>query len=298
MAKIIFVVNPIAGDIDKEKLIEVMEAFCQQQKVEPIFYKTTGQTDENQIRDLIAEHNPAIVAAVGGDGTVSLVAKLLVHTEIPLAILPQGSGNGLSKDLNIPQDFYEALHILSEYQVKAIDTLLVNEKKCIHLCDVGFNALVVKKFDSGETRGPGAYAWIAMQEFIGYESKEYSILIDDQVVFKGEAFMVVITNAKAFGSNVAVNPNGVINDGLFEIFILEPFPKTASLGLLYQMYTDNIDESDFSQRFSCQEATILNPFAEPVHIDGEPIESPGSIHFKVLPKSLKVILPPEAARAI
>ncbi len=296
MTKLLFVINPIAGGIDKEDVYEEIERFCRQQKLDSVFYSTTGDEDEKHIEKLLSEQAPDIVVAVGGDGTVSLVAKLLIGTEIALAIVPHGSGNGLSKDLNIPQDFFEALHVLTNYNEKSIDTLLVNGMVCIHLCDVGFNALVIKEFDSGETRGPGAYAWIALQEFINYEPKEYTVIIDGQIVFQGDAFMVAITNAKAFGSNVTFNPKGVINDGLFEIFILEPFPKTASLGLLYQMYTDAIDESDFSQRFSCQEAIIKNPSAEHLQIDGEPIASAKEIHFKVLPRSLKVILPLEVVQ--
>ncbi|MFC6999872.1 diacylglycerol/lipid kinase family protein [Rufibacter roseus] len=293
MAKILFAINPIAGDIDKEELEQDMFIFCQRQKVESIFFKTTGQKDEERLREHIDSFQPDIVVAVGGDGTVNMVAKLLINTAMALAIIPQGSGNGLSKDLDIPQDFIEALEVINHYKIKSIDTLLVNEEPSIHLCDLGFNALVVKQFNEGDTRGPGAYAWIALQQFMAYEPKKYTVLIEGKEVFSGEAFMVTVTNAKAFGSNAAINPNGVINDGLFEIFILKPFPKTASLGILYQMYTENIDESEFTQKFSCQEATIINHCREVCHIDGEPVPCSEVIHFKVLPSSLKVVLPAE-----
>ncbi|ALJ00664.1 diacylglycerol/lipid kinase family protein [Rufibacter tibetensis] len=292
MTKILFVINPISGDIDKEELADDLLVFCRQNQFKADFYKTTGENDEAKLKDKINEYAPEIVCAVGGDGTVSLVAKTIFKTDVALAIIPQGSGNGLSKDLGIPQDFDEALQLLAEHHIMAIDTLDVNGMLSIHLCDVGFNALVVERFCNGDTRGPGAYAWIAMQEFMAYEPKHYTIISDEKVIFDAEAFMITITNAKAFGSNIAINPTGVINDGNFEICILEPFPKSSSLGILYRLYTDNIDNSVYTHRFSCSSATIINHSGEVFQIDGEPEEMGKEITFTVQPKSLRVVLPP------
>ncbi|WP_207430528.1 diacylglycerol/lipid kinase family protein [Sabulibacter ruber] len=291
MAKILFVINPISGDIDKEELVEDIKSFCREQKLPNEIFTTTGEKDEEKLKKHIAAYQPEIVCAVGGDGTVSLVAKSIIRTDAALAIIPQGSGNGLSKDIGVPQDYNEALHLLADHTIMPIDTLDVNGLLSIHICDMGFNALVVKRFCSGETRGPGAYAWIAMQEFMGYVPKKYTIITDDKTVFEGEAFMISVTNAKAFGSNATINPTGVINDGHFEICILEPFPKASSLGILYRLYTDTIDGSVYTHRFSCRTATILNHAKEVTQIDGEPEELGEEIKFTVQPRSLRVVLP-------
>ncbi|RNI26515.1 diacylglycerol/lipid kinase family protein [Rufibacter latericius] len=291
MAKILFVVNPISGDIDKEELIEDLMTFCRQHEFPAELFKTTGEKDEEKLKGKIKAYDPEIVCAVGGDGTVSLVAKSVVKTDVALAIIPQGSGNGLSKDLGIPQNFDEALQLLVAHQKLSIDTLDVNGLLSIHICDMGFNALVVNRFCNGDTRGPGAYAWIAMQEFMGYEPKKYTIMAEGKTIFEGEAFMITVTNARAFGSNAAINPTGVINDGNFEICILEPFPKASSLGILYRLYTDTIDDSVYTHRFSCSAATIINHSGEMSQIDGEPEDLGNQIEFTVQHKSLKVILP-------
>ncbi|GGK80275.1 diacylglycerol kinase family protein [Rufibacter glacialis] len=291
MTKILFVINPISGDIDKDELTEDIIAFCRQNDLQADYYKTTGEEDDRKLKEKIAAISPDIACAVGGDGTVSLVAKAINKTGVALAIIPQGSGNGLSKDLGIPQNFDEALHLLAEHHIMAIDTLDVNGQLSIHLCDVGFNALVVERFCSGDTRGPGAYAWIAMQEFMAYEPKKYTIIAEGKTIFDAEAFMITVTNAKAFGSNAAINPTGVINDGSFEICVLEPFPKSSSLGILYRLYTDSIDSSVYTHRFSCSSATIINHSNEVCQIDGEPEHFDQELKFTVQPKSLKVVLP-------
>lgn len=292
LKSLLFVINPIAGDIDKEELEEDIKTVCTDHDITFEIHKTTGEADKEKITELIKQAKYDAVFAVGGDGTVNMVAALLIGTDMPLGIIPLGSGNGLSKDLNIPQDTEDALQLIHRNIIRNIDTITLNGNPSIHLSDFGFNALVVKHFHDGETRGPGAYAWIAMQEYLAYEPKKYRIETDTEN-FEGPAFMVTIANANAFGSNASINPNGILNDGKFEICLIEPFPKTAGLGILYKLYTDSIDTSVYSRKICCSRATIYNLNQEVMHIDGEPLELGTTVEVKMLSKSLKVILPEE-----
>jgi len=287
---LLFVINPIAGDIEKDELEEEIVSICQAHQISYFIYKTIGSQDDEKVKQLISEQQYDAVFAVGGDGTVSMVASLLIGTSTPLGIVPLGSGNGLSKDLHIPQDTEEALKLIYRHEVRAIDTIDLNGRPSIHLSDLGFNALVVKRFSDGETRGPGAYAWVAMQEYLSYESKFYRI-DTDQETFEGNAFMVTIANANAFGSNASINPNGILNDGRFEICLIEPFPKAAGIGILYKLYTDSIDDSVYTRKLSCRKATIYNIDHEVMHIDGEPIDLGTEITVTMHPQSLQVLLP-------
>lgn len=287
---ILLVLNPIAGDIDKEALEEDIAAICGEHNIRHHLYRTTGDNDAEEIKRLMEAQQPDAVFAIGGDGTVSLVAALLIGTKTPLGIIPLGSGNGLSKDLNIPQDTEEALELIHRHVVRNIDTLDINGQSSIHLSDLGFNALVVQRFCEGDSRGPGAYAWIALQEYLSYEPKKYKIETDNEC-FEGEAFMVTIANANAFGSNAAINPSGILNDGRFEICLIERFPKAAGIGILYKLYTDSIDTSVYTRKLTCRRATIYNLEHEVMHIDGEPVELGEVVNVQIKHKSLKVILP-------
>ena len=164
--KVLVVINPVSGGSDKTALFTTITNALKEQGRKALFYQTTGQADTRKLRQEIELHQPAILMAAGGDGTVHLAAKALRKYAIPLAILPLGSGNGLSKDLGIPQEITAALGVLKKYALCAIDTLLINKRICVHVMDLGFNALVVKRFDEAETRGPGTYIKVAMQEYL------------------------------------------------------------------------------------------------------------------------------------
>lgn len=288
--KLLFVLNPIAGDIEKEDLKEDLAAICLEHEIQYEIFTTTGDNDKENLKKQLSEHEYEAVYAIGGDGTVSLVGDLLIGTNTPLGIIPLGSGNGLAKDLDIPQDTEEALELIKNHVVRNIDTITLNGTPSIHLSDLGFNALVVKNFCEGDTRGPGAYAWIALQEYLNYEPKTYRIETDSDT-FEGKAFMVTVANANAWGSNASINPDGILNDGMFEICLIEPFPRAASLGILYKLYTDSIDTSVYTRILKCRRATIYNQDLEVMHIDGEPVETAKKIEVEMHPKSLKVILP-------
>jgi diacylglycerol kinase family enzyme len=103
--------------------------------------------------------------------------------------------------------------------------------------------------------------------------------------------MLTIANANTFGSNASINPGGIIDDGKFEICLIEPFPKAAGLGILYKLYTDAINESVYTRRIRCSQATIYNLDEEVAHVDGEPKVLGKEIKVKIHPGSLKVILP-------
>lgn len=289
---LLFVLNPVSGDIDKDKLETTLQQTCTEHGRTAAFWHTTGEDDLQKLTQHLARQRYDAVFAVGGDGTVKLVAEALLTTDSILGILPMGSGNGLSKDLHIPQDTDEALELIWDHEVQAIDTVRVNGQFSAHLADLGFNALVVKKFCEGDTRGPGAYVRIALAEYGEYEPLRYRIETDEEEV-ETEAFMLTIANANTFGSNVVINPNSRLDDGKFEICLVAPFPAEAAPGLLYRLYTQAFDTSDYTRRLSCRRATIRVPGHEKalVQVDGEPLELELPITVEISPQSLRVLTP-------
>ncbi|RSK41074.1 diacylglycerol/lipid kinase family protein [Hymenobacter perfusus] len=292
LRRLLFVLNPVSGDIDKSELEGSITAYCAERGRTAAFFHTDGESDLTRLRRHLHEQTYDAVFAAGGDGTVSLVAEVVSNTHLPLGILPLGSGNGLSKDLGIPQDPAEALRLTWDYQVRTLDTLRVGGRFSAHLADMGFNALIVERFDAGDVRGPGAYVRIATQEYAAYQPATYRIETD-QETWEGAAFMLTIANANTFGSNVIINPDSQLDDGKFEICLIEPFPNTAAPGLLYRLYTSDFDASDYTRRLCCSRARVSVPGATQVlvQIDGEPYYLPTPVEVTMYPASLRVLVP-------
>src|SRR5690606_13675985 len=141
-----------------------------------------------------------------------------------LGIVPMGSGNGLSKDLNIPQNNLDkSFNLLYQSNYIAIDTLTANGHFFLHLGDIGFNARIVKLFNKGSSRGLLSYMKFTIREFYKYKTSYYEVQTDNGE-FTGKAFMITVANSNQFGSNLMINPAGAVNDGLFEVIIIKKFP--------------------------------------------------------------------------
>lgn len=291
LRQLLFVLNPISGDIDKTTLEDTIAAYCAERGRTATFFHTNGDDDLARLRHRLLQPYDAVFAA-GGDGTASLVAEAVCGSAIPLGIIPLGSGNGLSKDLGIPQNVEEALRLTWDYSVRTLDTLRVGGLFAAHLADIGFNALIVERFDQGGVRGPAAYVRIATQEYAAYQPAAYRIETDRET-WEGEAFMLTIANANTFGSNVVINPRGQLDDGKFEICLIAPFPSTAAPGLLYRLYTSDFDASDYTRRLQCVRASITVPGATEllVQLDGEPHHLPNPVEVEIRPGSLRVLVP-------
>lgn len=287
--KLLFVLNPISGGTEKDPAEKAIRLFCKEMDLRYRIYKTTGDDDRTAIRRKITRFKPDVIVASGGDGTVHLTANTIIDKDIPLGILPLGSGNGLAKELNIPLEPDKALEFVLVGNYSSYDVLTINDKHSMHISGFGFNAQIIKHFSETEKRGVANYALGMLQEFFPYEPSYYEVETDNHN-FKGEAFMVTIANSRSYGSKLTINPDGKMDDGIFEICIIRPFPKSASVKLLYQLFNRELNLSEYITIYPTRNATIKNPQNAAFHIDGEPQEAK-EVKVGIIPGKLKIIRP-------
>lgn len=222
--KILFVLNPVSGGesrIDWEA--EIRDYFKDLSHSIEI-YILKNKDDTESINDQIKKSNITRVVAVGGDGTVSSIAKQLHGTNLKMGILPAGSANGMAKELQIPDTPKDALDIIVNGKVKSCDVIKINGTEfCLHLSDFGLNASLVKYFDEGSLRGMWGYSRMVIKVLWRKRLLNSHIVADD-LDMTTNAYMIVIANARKYGTGALVNPDGDIGDGLFEIIIFRKFP--------------------------------------------------------------------------
>jgi len=293
LKKFLFIINPISGGVDKDEMIAQIEAFCDAHGIERKLYMTTGKDDREIIRKEIAEFDPGLVVAAGGDGTVNLAAELILNTGKILGILPTGSGNGLAKDLKIPQlNVNAALETLLDPNIRRIDTLSANGKFFMHICDLGFNAHVVKLFNKTRNRGLLSYIRFSIREFFKYKTFRYQI-VTDRTMKKGIAFMITIANSNQFGSNLTINPDGEMDDGEFEIIIIKRFPRKQIFSILFRLMTRKINFSPYTIVLKARQAVIVTKKSKTLQYDGEILGKIREVEIKIKPQSLQVAVPKE-----
>ncbi len=132
----------------------------------------------------IKEWNPDRVIAVGGDGTLKLVAEQLVGSATTIGLLPAGSANGMARELGLPIDFTACLEIITNGKEQPIDIIQVNGKEmCLHLSDIGLNAHLVKYFEESDHRGKWGYAREVMRVLLNKKVLKVQIKAGNTHIF-------------------------------------------------------------------------------------------------------------------
>ena len=290
--KILFVINPKAGssnNIDwKENIVEYFTG----KGFELDYFLLPEKPDVVILKEYIMAMMPDKVIAVGGDGTVTMLANIVAGTSITLGILPGGSANGMARELGIPDSPQEAIKIIDEGSTIDCDAIKINNSTiCLHLSDIGLNAQLIKYFDEGKLRGKLGYARVILKT-LWYKEKMQVIIHSLGLEIRRNAFMVVLANASMYGTGAVINPHGQLNDGVFEVVIVRRLSIRSLLKMLIKPGPFNTRKIEiFPSTF------VAIKTLQKVHfqIDGEYMGKIKNISAQIIPGNIKLILPTQKA---
>jgi len=294
-SKVIFIVNPIAGSRQKDIILEQISQIMAPGQYE--VHPSVSPGHAFKIADAMVKQGEKWIVAVGGDGTVNEVASALVNTNARLGIVPAGSGNGLARHLGISLQVTEALAVIHNHKDQVIDAGSVNGRYFFCTFGTGFDASVGKKFSQDSRRGMRSYVRAIIHQYIKYSPKTY-ILKTGRKKVKLKAFLVTFANAGQYGNNAYIAPNAVINDGMLDLCILSPFPKSSTITLGLRLFFKNIDQSPYLEVMQVKKARLKRKGHRKItiHLDGEPMNMKSPLKVKVVPAALHVMVPATRSR--
>jgi YegS/Rv2252/BmrU family lipid kinase len=286
--RVLFVINPVSGGKKKADHATMVRNFFKDRTETIEIFMLDGHDAQQALKKLIRQWQPDRVVAVGGDGTVKTVAELLLNSSIPMGILPAGSANGMATELGLPANMEDALEVIVNGQIKVIDAIRVNDKElCIHLGDLGLNALLVKNFEQGNIRGKLGYALSSIKTLWQRQSMEVQIKNADVAVTR-QAFMIVLANARQYGTGVSINPDGDLSDGLFEVVIIKKLSFVELLKMIRRFRPFDPDKTEVIQ---ADNVTIKPRRRAHFQVDGEYLGKVRSIKAAIVAGGLHVLVP-------
>lgn len=283
-----FIINPISGTGKQKGIEQKIEKEINSDLFDVCLHYTQEAGHASRISKELVELSADIVVAVGGDGTVNEVAQALVHSTTVLAIIPLGSGNGLSRHLGIPQNTRKAIRHINQFNVKKIDSCTANGLFFINVSGIGFDGHISNWFAKEKKRGMKTYVKLILSKWSSYTTVPYKITINDKVVYHDSAVLVSFANASQYGNNVIISPQSEVNDGVMELCILKSFRYYEIFSLIFALLTKQLHEHKLVQVIPCSEALIESAHTE-VHLDGEPKDLGSTLHLKIKPSSIQLI---------
>jgi len=293
---IIYIINPISGTRTKKDLQQLVERSTEAQHIPYQIFPSVASGDYSFLHSIIEEQKITDIVIAGGDGTVSQVAGSLMGQNVNFGIIPCGSGNGLAFAARIPKQPAKALEIVFTGKATPIDGFYINGQFACMLCGLGFDAKVAHEFAKQPKRGLATYATLVGRNF--FSADPYSFVVESNgLSFSTEAFLISIANSNQFGNNFTIAPKALLSDGLLDVVIAKKTAKPLLLfNLIKQILAGQLSKIENSLNnpviyFQTSELKIINTSLAPLHIDGDPAETPEKLSIQVKKKCFRLIQP-------
>ncbi|MDN6746707.1 MAG: NAD(+)/NADH kinase [Brevibacterium sp.] len=292
------VVNPTKTDV--RGLASTAEAICRFEGWSaPLVIETTPEDSGEGATVRALDEGVDVVIAAGGDGTVRAVASALAETSTPMGIVPLGTGNLLSRNLDIVLDKTEwALRIALWGRNREIDvgTAKVAEDGDTHVFTVmtglGFDAAVMADTNSDLKSRLGwlAYVEAGSRKLVGRPS-HVKVTFDDDYRISARVRSVLGGNCGKLQGGIQLLPQAVIDDGMLDVLIVSPKNLGQWVGVLASVLGRQTTKGLHTNIRKCQKVVIESGEELDVQLDGDPIGQSGYLAMEVMPAALTVRVP-------
>jgi diacylglycerol kinase (ATP) len=294
---VVVVANPAAGHGRAGKLIGKVTTGLHRLRVShEVRVSESGPHVERLAREA-AEGGTRIVAALGGDGTMSLAANGILGTGAALAALPAGTGDDFAKGIGA-RKLDGAIGLLADPKTADLDVIEITagalRRSFINIAGAGFDSEVNETANGMTIKlgATGTYVAALLKTLSRFAPAAFVITIDDERI-EVDAMLVEIGSGRWTGGGMRVLPDAVMNDGLLDLCIVRALSKAAFLRAFPRVFSgSHTTHPEVTMRTGTKVRVEANRRVL-VYADGELI-GPLPAIFEVRPGALPVVVGPEA----
>ena len=195
-----------------------------------------GDEAFDRLRDQVADGVDGVVA-VGGDGLVNIALQVTGGTDIPLGIVPAGTGNDIARSLGlVPKDPVAAVDLVVGGHTRTIDLGRANGRWFAGVLGSGFDSMVNERANRMSwPNGRSRYNLAIVAELRTFRPVPYVLELDG-VRLESDAMLVAVGNGTSYGGGMLVCPGAELDDGLLDLTLLGPISKPEFLRVFPRVY--------------------------------------------------------------
>ncbi len=305
VGKTLIILNPHAGSGRAGRLWT---------RIEPLLWKEIGELviAVTQKPEEVAAHLEQAraaglmrVIAIGGDGTnYALINELMrLNRQDPDAprmtfgCLPIGTGHDWARTLGIPARPADAVRWIAGAHPAPLDVGSLHftqngkavERNFLNIASGGISSEISERVNRQSRRYPWTFLAASVQALLTSQPTQLRVRLDGQPWYDGSAYIVAVANGRSFGHGMKVAPDARINDGKFDVVLVEGMSRARIIGALNTVYSGtHVKRSDVhvarAQTVEIESAGKLG-----LELDGEPTSGEG-IRFDILPGALNTLV--------
>jgi len=278
------IVNPVAGRGKGRRLISVIESF----------FASHGKAVEIS-EEFVAEKalKSQGIICVGGDGTLQEVVSGMLtdqdKCEIPLCVIPCGSGNDWQRSMNVNKTPEACLQALIDGKSRAIDAIRANKSTNINIANLGLDVEIVKHAQPlKKLFGTKSYTIAAIISIMRHKNKPLTLYIDGEQYASGNFTLVAICNGQYYGGGMRIAPSAVIDDGKITLCIISALSRLQCLTLFPLVLLERHTQLKAIKYIDCQKVTIIPKNQQSLSLDGNIYEPEDILNFEILPSAIQI----------
>jgi YegS/Rv2252/BmrU family lipid kinase len=292
--KVLFLINGNAGamadDSSRQSLTRAIAAAFAGAEV---VFTDEGSKVTEMAREAV-ERGSTMVVAGGGDGTINAVASALVGTETTLGVLPLGTLNHFAKDLGIPLEIEPALQALSAGHRISVDVGQINDRIFLNNSGLGLYPDTVRLREAKQRSGVGkwpAALWAALRALSRYRRLTLRVTVDGKQLLRTTPIVFVGNNEYEL-AGIRVPSRSQLNDGRLCLYIPHPEGRLQLLWFSVRALLGEPQQGADFDALLTEDFTISSRHRHlRISIDGEVCDMATPLHYRIRPRSLRVMAP-------
>ena len=290
--KVAVVFNPASGGDTAAERGDKLKAKLEESGVELRWFETTPEDHGAGVAAKAVEEGAELVIACGGDGTVMACATALSGTEVPLAVVPFGTGNLVAANFDIPGDLDDAIEIALECRRRRIDLGGHGDERFVISAGMGFDAAMLRDADKRlkARLGPVAYVLSGLRH-IRRPRVTYTVTMDDRDPLSRRGQGVMICNLGEIQGRLPVLPNAVPDDGLFDVGIFRTRTLLDWAKVALSVVLRQHGRPPELEVYNARKVKVETASPHPVQFDGDPDDPVAELSLEIVPSALTLAVP-------
>ena len=292
--KFYLIINPHSGGKNGQKLLRLVKPIFESAGIELSIIETTFAGHARELANQLDFSGYDGFITIGGDGTIHEVVNGLLprfdKKQIPIGVIPGGSGNSFMYDLDL-LDPVKAARAIIDGNTRQIDVAEVKinhvTKYAVNIIGWGLVTDVGKKAERFRWLGESRYTFTSLIEVITQSPRYAKLLLDEKQIIDDYTF-IIACNTIHTGKGMKMAPKAKLDDGLIDVVVVKyGISRFKLLSLLPKLFDGSHIENPIVEHYQVKEFSLIPVDDEILNIDGEILGST-PINVKMIPKAFTV----------
>jgi diacylglycerol kinase family enzyme len=250
-----------------------------------------------EIATVVDGHASDVVVAAGGDGTINAVVERLIGSERILGLIPGGTLNHFTKDLGIPQDLEGAVAVLRGGKTRRVDVAEVNGRPFLNNSSLGMYPQIVREREKIQQRGFRkwtAFSLAVLETLLRWPILRVRLKVSGRSWRRHTPFVFVGNNRYQL-EGLRMGSRQRLDEGQLCLCVARSMSRFGLARMAVRGLMGGLRTSGDLDVVCAREAWVRTRPRVEVAVDGEVTRMAGPLHYRILPRALRVIAPEPGA---